>query len=173
MSCLLHGTSLHMYFNWLEILTAWQSSKTSSDSDPNLIKNLQARQRTVSIMSEVVVKINLLSIWSKACRMMSLYKSKSLMSLCNQQFDCLLDFSVLCECEWIIFFCCCWTSFFPSFKLIYEISLYFLTKPFLLPISLPARLSLCLLAKEAFAKAVISFMWLKEQQRTGQLKTWF
>lgn len=115
MSCLLHGTSLHMYFNWLEILTAWQSSKTSSDSDPNLIKNLQARQRTVSIMSEVVVKINLLSIWSKACRMMSLYKSKSLMSLCNQQFDCLLDFSVLCECEWIIFFCCCWT--FPLLQI--------------------------------------------------------
>jgi len=73
---LLHGTSLHMYFNWLEILTAWQSSKISSDSDPNPPKKLQARQRTVSLMSEVVVKFNLLSLWSKPCKIMSLYKSK-------------------------------------------------------------------------------------------------
>lgn len=87
---------LDVLLNWLEILTAWQSSKTSSDSDPNLTKKkkLQARQRTVSITSGVVVKFNLLSLWSKAYKMMSLYKS--LMSLCNQQFDCLLDFFPFC-----------------------------------------------------------------------------
>lgn len=92
--------------------------------------------------------------------MMSLYEY--LMSLCNQRFDCLLDCSVLCVDVREFFLLVC-LHFSFSFEMISEISLYFLTKPFLLTISSPARLSVCVLAKAAFAKAVISFMWLKEQ----------